>query len=297
MHCVKSGRRYETKRTDHRAACFLDLFGGPALADTAPLAAADRAGTSTRAFLASIAAEYSKGRILLIGTTNLDAQRPVVWNMGEIARTGTPEATELFRKVLLASAAIPGAFPPVHIKVQADGKTYDEMHVDGGTTREVFIGALQVPIRDLDKLYVSRPRREIYIVKNGRIGGDYGEVSPKTLSIASRAISTLLLRQNAADIYRIYRAAKDADADFNLISVPDTFNAQPKQAFDKTYQSALFETGFAMGRLGIAWQKVPPELLPTPPAPAIIIASTPSASVVKLRAEPAKGFFDGLSGP
>ena len=76
-----------------------------------------------------IAREYRRGRMLLVGTTNLDAQRQVVWNMGEIAASGGPQAIELFRNVILASAAIPGAFPPVEIPVRAEGQSFTEMHV------------------------------------------------------------------------------------------------------------------------------------------------------------------------
>ena len=39
--------------------------------------------------LKAIAAEHEKGRILLVGTTNLDARQPVVWNMGLIAASGS----------------------------------------------------------------------------------------------------------------------------------------------------------------------------------------------------------------
>ena len=142
------------------------LFGGPALADTSPLASLIARYIDDK-MLADIAAEYSRGRILMVLTTNLDAQRPVVWNMGEIARTGDQKALDLFRKVILASAAIPGAFPPVSIDVEAGGKAYEEMHVDGGTTREVFVLPMQAPFKAFDPLYAAQPLRKLYIIKNG----------------------------------------------------------------------------------------------------------------------------------
>ena len=89
--------------------------------------------------IAAIAAEHRKGRRLFVGTTNLDASRPVMWNIGAIANSSDPGAANLIREVLLASASIPGAFPPVLIHVNADGKAYDELHVDGGTTTQVFV--------------------------------------------------------------------------------------------------------------------------------------------------------------
>src|SRR5262249_55992334 len=86
---------------------------------------------STPEFLKEVAAEYAKGRMLLIGTTDLDARRPVVWNMGEIAASTDPRALDLFRKIMIASASIPGAFPPMMIDVEVHGKPYHQIHVAG----------------------------------------------------------------------------------------------------------------------------------------------------------------------
>jgi hypothetical protein len=101
---------------------FKDAYG-----DTSPLAQII-AKHITPEVLKSIAAEHAKGRLLLIGTTDLDAKQPVVWNMGEIASSDNPGAIELFRKILLASAAIPVVFPPVMIDVEVAGTHYQEMH-------------------------------------------------------------------------------------------------------------------------------------------------------------------------
>ena len=104
------------------AALFSD-----AMADNAPLF-----NTISRyldeQMIAAIAKAYDEGRLLLIGTSNLDSQVPVIWNIGAIAKSGHPRALELVRKILLASAAIPGAFPPSMIDVTLDGKPYQEMH-------------------------------------------------------------------------------------------------------------------------------------------------------------------------
>ncbi len=140
-------------------------------------------------------------------TTNLDAQRPVVWNMGEIALNRSPEATELFRKVILASAAIPAAFPPVKIEVEADGKIYDELHVDGGTTREVFVSPVEAPLAAFNSLYPTPPIRRYFIIKNGKATPEQEVVKPTTLQIAARSISTLIKSQNQGELYQIYRVA------------------------------------------------------------------------------------------
>lgn len=235
------------------------LLGGSSLASTEPLERLIAKYVDKR-MLREIAAEYARGRILLMGTTNLDAQRPVVWNMGEIAASGHPDALALFRKVIMASAAIPGAFPPVSIEVEADGKRYDELHVDGGATREVFVSPVQVPFRAYDALYPAPPIRYLYIIKNGKLAPEPAVVSPQTIPIAARAISTLIKNQNLGELYRIYRMAKDAGVDFNLIAVPKTFNGKAKEFFDPAYQTALFNQGYALGRSGVPWMKSPPEM-------------------------------------
>ncbi len=235
------------------------LLGGPALADSGPLKALIEKYV-TRSFLAAIAAEYRKGRLLLIGTTNLDAQRPMVWNMGEIAASGHPRALQLFRDVILASAAIPGALPPVNITVDANGRQYQEMHVDGGTTHEVFVAPFQVPFKAFDRFYAQAPHRRLYIIKNGKFEPEYKPVKEQTLPIAARAIETLIKSQHKGDIYRIYRMAKDSGADFNLTFVPDSFTLKAREAFDRKYQAALFAEGIRMSSAGHPWVKVPPDV-------------------------------------
>ena len=96
-------------------------------------------GYLDEAMLAAIAKGYDDGRLLLIGTSDLDAQHPVIWNIGAIAKSGHPRALETIRRILLASAAIPGAFPPTMFDVTLDGKPYQEMHVDGGAFAQAFL--------------------------------------------------------------------------------------------------------------------------------------------------------------
>ena len=90
------------------------LIDGSALADDTPLANLIEKYVDD-GFLQEVASERIKGRILLIGTTNLDTQRPVLWDMGRIAMSNNRDAISLFRKILLASATLPGVFPPVRI--------------------------------------------------------------------------------------------------------------------------------------------------------------------------------------
>ena len=131
--------------------------------------------------LQAIAAEHNKGRRLLVGTTQLDAQRLVIWNMGAIAASGHPDALKLFRQVLRASASIPVAFNPVYIKVKAAGQEYDEMHVDGGVKAQVMLYGEALNLftsrKKLGSLMPQRPRK-LYIIRNAQVSPEYESIKP-----------------------------------------------------------------------------------------------------------------------
>lgn len=235
------------------------LLGGDSLASNAPLARIV-AYYVNDAFLAEVATEHRKGRRLLIGTTNLDAERPVIWDMGQIAVSGRPEALELFRKVLLASAAIPAVFPPGFVKVSADGALYDEMHVDGGATREVFLVPTQFMASTIDARLGINPQRRTYIIRNGRVAPEYKAVKPRTLSIAGRAVSSLIKSQGVGDLYELYVFAKKNGMDYNLAYIPGDFPDTSTQAFDPVYMTKLFDLGFKLAEAGYPWKKTPPRM-------------------------------------
>lgn len=244
----------------YQANILAGLFGGNALADSAPLAALIEHYVDA-SFLRRIAEERARGRFLLVGTTNLDAQRPVYWDMGKIAQRGDRRALELFRNVLLASASIPGIFPPVLIEVEAAGQPYQEMHVDGGTTREVFFTIADFRFKDIDKAIGMDVRRRLWIIRNGKIEPEYKEMPGTTLAIAQRSLETLTKSRGIGDLTRMYARAKEDRIDYNLASIPADFDAPHPKPFHRAYMIALYERGVALGRAGYRWAKTPPELL------------------------------------
>lgn len=236
------------------------LLGAEAIADSGPLRTLIAKHVDRR-MLRDIAQEYRNGRLLMIGTTNLDAQRQVIWNMGEIAVAAgrDPEAAQLFRDVLLASASIPGIFPPVHITVRAGGATFEEMHVDGGSTRQVFLAPAQFSLRTFDSFYPQPPIRRVYVVRNGRLAPSYEPVQPNTIAISARSLFTVTKNQGLGDINRIYAMTQRDGAEFRLASIPASFTAQSTQTFDPAYMKALFDVGYRLGLGGKAWVTAPPE--------------------------------------
>jgi hypothetical protein len=204
----------------------------------------------------AIAREYKKGRLLLIGTTDLDAQRPSIWNIGAIAASGRPGALDLIRKILRASSAIPGVFQPVMIDVLLDGKPYQELHVDGGAIAQIF---LYPPTISLNR-FADRSR-QAFLIRNGRNAPEWENVDRRTLSISGRAILTLLRSGATNDLARIYFVTQRDGVDYNLAYIDSDFMMKhPAENFDKTYMNALFDYAYQQARHGYPWRKVPPVL-------------------------------------
>jgi hypothetical protein len=185
--------------------------------------------------LAEIAREYGNGRLLLIGTTDLDAQRPVIWNLGAIA-----------------------AFPPVLIDVEADGKSYQEMHVDGGAIAQTFLypPALTAGV-DLRKGPLARERRA-YVIRNSRLDPEWAAVDRRVFSIAGRAISTMIHFSGQNDAYRLQTLAARDGIDFHLAYIGRDFAVEHRTDFDPPYMSALFEYGRQQMLAGTAWHEGSP---------------------------------------
>ena len=211
-----------------------------------------------------IAAAHRDGRSLNIGTANLDSMRPVIWRIGPIANSGHPGALALIRKLLLASASVPAAFPPVLIPVDVDGTTYDELHVDGGAASQVFFYPVGVDYDDvLAKLGVpGRPK--VYIIRNSRLDPIYEEVENKLIPIAGRSLQSLIRTQGIGDLYRIYLQTCRDGLEFHLASIPPDFTAKSDGEFDRAYMQALFDLAYERSKAGYDWAKMPPELQQAP---------------------------------
>src|SRR5882724_266816 len=240
----------------YRARGFSAALFDDAMADTTPLADVIAKYADEKMF-AAIAREYGEGRLLLIGTTDLDSQRPVIWNIGALAASGHPQALDLFRKILRASAAIPGAFQPVLVDVEIDGRKYQEMHVDGGAIAQLFLYPASI---DLTKSGVRRVRHA-YIIRNARLDPDYAASERRTISIAGRAINTMLATSGQNDVLRTYFVSQRDKVDYNLAYIGTDFVAPEKKGeFDQAYMRALYDYGYQQAKSGQEWHKVPPGL-------------------------------------
>jgi predicted acylesterase/phospholipase RssA len=238
----------------------LAAISSDAFADNSPLAAII-AKYVTREVLANVAREYANGRLLLIGTTNLDARQPVVWNMGEIASSADPRALDLFRKVMLASTAIPGIFPPVMIDVEVDGRRYQEMHVDGGVMTQVFVAppSLVQELNDPTGPYARE--RHVYVIRNGSVEPRWLSVKRRTTKVARRALETLIYAQGINDLYRLEVAADREGEDFNIAYIDAKFNYPHPTEFAPDFVRHLFQYSNSLAARGYPWHKALPDQL------------------------------------
>ena len=209
----------------------------------------------TEQLLAQVAAEHAKGRRLFVATTNLDAGELVIWDMGDIANGGRTNPLQHFQKVLRASAAVPGFFPPVYIKPQR-GIQLRQSHVDGG---------VKAPILVTDEMIVSdEKQRELYMVVNGNTARYNASkpVSAKLADIAQKAIGELMRELMDDTVYRGYVGAINSGADFYLTAIPDEILPSDKGLdFNPERMRRLFEAGRKVGLAGPnGWEKQPPRL-------------------------------------
>ncbi|MGI9509953.1 MAG: patatin-like phospholipase family protein, partial [Geminicoccaceae bacterium] len=163
------------------------LLYGSALSNTFPLQRLIEKYV-TPALIDAIAEQSRRGRSLSLVTTHFDALRPVIWDIGAIASNRGEEALPLIRQIILASAAVPILFPPVPIELEADGKTFTELHVDGGLSHQAFVYPAQIDVRGLNDLLGLNFRRQAFVILNSNANDIYDPAPVELAGIAQRSL-------------------------------------------------------------------------------------------------------------
>ena len=243
------------------------VMAGEALADTRPLQAMIAAHVDA-SLLKRVAEAHQRGRRLYIGTTNLDAPRFVVWNMGLIASSGHPDALALFRKVMLASASIPVAFPPVlfDVELTPGGPRYDEMHVDGGVGARVFLngGVFRGSIIRERGGLGGLGREAIYVIHNGQLIPQPDPIARALPAIAGRVIDATGRAVAIGDLFRIQGYAQHEGGSFRWITLPEDVNMAGDEVFDPVQMQMLYDLGHRMALKEPRWLTQLPGLRPDP---------------------------------
>jgi predicted patatin/cPLA2 family phospholipase len=233
-------------------------FFGTGLYKTAPLRDLIARHVDAK-LLEAIAQEYRAGRRLYVVTTNLDAQRTAIWDMGKIAASDDAGALDLFRTILTASASIPGVFSPVLIDVEGEGRRFAEMHVDGGVTANVLIVPEAVLLSGTP-LFAPNARPKVYIVMNGKLAPEFEVVQAATLPIVKRSFETSVRANTRNTLLASYQFTKRKNWEFNLASIDPEYPRSESGGFDTAYMRQLFEYGFQRGQNGQLWQPTQLEL-------------------------------------
>jgi predicted acylesterase/phospholipase RssA len=207
----------------------------------------------TPQLLADIAVEHRRGRRLLAVTTNLDAGRRVVWNLGAIAERGGDKALQLFRSVLLASASIPGVFPPVMIEAQSHGKELQELHNDGTITAPFFIAPESV-LAGTGTVHL--PTKQLYVIANAKLAPQFDVTTPQTTAVLGRSISLALQSGLRIELLLTLAAAQKQGISVSVAQIDPEFEHPSRGAFDPDYMKALFDFAVEQAKKGKTFETV-----------------------------------------
>src|SRR5690554_140712 len=238
-----------TQKDSSAGANFIGaLFGAPSVMSNARVLSAIRTLVDQPA-LDAIGAAHNKGRRLYVGTTNLNAQRPMIWDIGAIAISNLPHKLELVHQIILASTAVPGIFPPVLLDVSAQGMAFEELHVDGGVTEQVLLmpGGYEAFVRN------RRGVQKLYVIFNGVVAASPATVKISSLSLLERAVPTLLKYLGRSNLEQLDNAARKAGLAFRLTAIPADFPESTSVFGNPQWLSALYQYGHQAGRAG-QWQ-------------------------------------------
>ena len=237
--------RLKRAYTEYNAGdIFEDVKTPESLVDTWPLKRLI-AKEVTPELLAAVAEGHKAGRRLFVATTNLDAGRSMIWNMGAIAARGDDAALKLFRDILLASTAIPGLFPPVLIDIEADGKKTQEMHADGGLAAQLYVAPESVV--NTSSTY-QLPATALYVIANSRLTPEFQITERSLLGVLGHSITVGVQSALRVGIDRVYAVAKRGNVPFNLAYPALAADQQGRGAFDSEFMKGLFELGAARGK-------------------------------------------------
>lgn len=254
-------RFYTTTDTDdvfESGSALFALMRRDSFARTAPLKALIEESVDA-GLLREVARAHQQGRRLYMGTVDLDTRRFMVWNMGLIAEQGTPEALALFHKVMLASASIPIGFPPVLFEVEAEGRRYDEMHIDGFVGASVFLNVGVFNTAALNAEAARGPSRErIHVVHNGQLNAPPSPTTRSLGGIATRVIEVSGKAGIVGDLYREYAFAQLKHADFQWVTIDENVVLPNPMVFNPTEMAALYAIGYEAARHGPRWLFKPP---------------------------------------
>jgi hypothetical protein len=202
-------------------------------------------------------------RVLLIQATDLDSGNAREFDAVAAAReavaTGDPK---LLSDILLASAAIPGAFPPREIqgRLYADGGIASNFYYGGPMDRHDTFGATwrrehpNAPI----------PKTRYWVIINAYIQPAPVTLQPTWPAIVERSIYVAVRSAEAIALRHLYAIAEatrlrgDGDVEVRWVAVPQTWKPLNDRPFDKETMRLLSAEGRRLGADPNSWMTKAP---------------------------------------
>ena len=213
--------------------------------------------------LERIASESDRGRLLVLNTSNLDFGEMRAWDLGSAARySAEHQDGEFARKLMLASSAIPGAFPAREIS--------GSLYTDGGITGNILYGARLTDAATFwarwRAAYPSMPvpRLRYWLILNNQFRFPPEVVRRRWPDVMSRAL--IMSTQSATvngirHLFTIAELAKlkyGSDVEVRVMAIPQDWVPPKPGIFQKETMNALVDLGERMGAEPSSWLQEPP---------------------------------------
>lgn len=209
-------------------------------------------------FVANVAQRSRDGAVLLVSATDLELGRQKYWNVGaeaEKAQTSGNEKT--MEDMLLASAAIPGVFPPIEIG--------ESVYADGGVSANVLLKLdPRHPDGFIQRWRAAHPDRPMPKLRYWVIINNQWSHQPKTVqikwpSVITPSLATAIRSATRAEVRWLAAQADyvnlkyDADVEVRVASIPDDWRAPVEGAFVKESMVSLSDLGRKLGADPKSW--------------------------------------------
>jgi hypothetical protein len=216
------------------------------------------------AMLQRIVAANASGRALIVNTTNVDLGDMHAWDIPAEARRSLDagDGGAHVRKVLLASAGVPAAFPSRVIG--------ESLYVDGAITGNILYGGRTREEASFWTRWKQQypdaptPTFRYWVIFNNQLRFPPQVTQPRWPAIVSRA--TVMATQTATvnamrhlfAIAELARLKHDANIEVRVMSVPDDWVPPNPRVFDKQVMNDLADIGERMGADPANWRTTSP---------------------------------------
>jgi hypothetical protein len=171
-----------------------------------------------------------------------------------VAVNGGADARRLFSSILLASASVPGMFPPVPVRFRSVDGAREELHVDGGVTLPFFVAPA---LQDLPSSGVATQPALVRIIIDGRLRDFPYAAHANAYSIFRRSVSAGLSNLMRSTLEWTVDASRLRGISVEYAAIPPSYPLHGAFDFDPDQQRALFEYAASCAQQGRLWIRAP----------------------------------------